>query len=259
MIVRKQADGQLVLIGQTDHSRLVGQIAAHWGNSKFASPKPYDSVVRAATFHDFGWLRYETSPILLDSGETPEFRTLPFSLAQLDAYQWCSDWMSDIDPYSGLMVSMHRTGLWKHRYDTMTHPDNYARASQPEIGTFIERAEQQQAELLKKFDSDEVWTNYWLLQVWDLLGLYFCCAEPCDDYIDPVPVAYGSTKSDGIRVTLKALGPNKVQFDPYPFDRKGIRLQLGSKKLATSKYPNLEAFRRAYFQAPIDLIEFDVV
>jgi hypothetical protein len=259
MIVRKQQDGQLLLIGQTDHSRLVGQIAAHWGNARFATPKPYDSVVRAATYHDFGWLRYETSPILLDSGETPEFRTLPFSQKQMDGYQWCSDWMTDIDPYSGLIVSMHRTGLWRHRYDTMTHPDNYARGDRPEIAAFVERDEKRQGEARKAFDSDEVWTNYWLLQVWDLLGLYFCCAEPCDDYIDPVPVAYGSTKSDGIRLTLKALGPDKVKFDPYPFDRPGIRLQLGSKRLPQTKYADQASFRRAYFQAPIDLIEFEAV
>ena len=56
MIVRTLAEGQTALIGQTDHSRLVGQFAAHWGNDRFAAPEPYDSVVRAATYHDFGWL-----------------------------------------------------------------------------------------------------------------------------------------------------------------------------------------------------------
>ena len=33
MIVRTLAEGQTALIGQTDHSRLVGQFAAHWGNA----------------------------------------------------------------------------------------------------------------------------------------------------------------------------------------------------------------------------------
>jgi len=37
MIVRKQPNGELILIGQTDHSRLVGQLAAHWGNRDFAN------------------------------------------------------------------------------------------------------------------------------------------------------------------------------------------------------------------------------
>lgn len=259
MIVRKEQNGQMILIGQTDHSRLVGQIAAHWGNARFATPKPYDSVVRAATFHDFGWLRYETSPITLEDGETPEFRKLPFDPANLEAYQWCNDWMSDIDAYSGLIVSLHRTGLWRRRYDTINHPTNSARVNHPAIETFVERNEAQQAKVRTAYDQDELWTNYWLLQVWDLLGLYFCCEEPCEDHIDPVPLTYGAAKSDGIRMTLKPLGPRKVQFDPYPFVEKGFRLQLGSKRLPKIKYADQDEFRRAYFRAPTEMIEFEIV
>lgn len=71
MIIRKGDGPGLVLIGQTDHSRFVGQLAAHWGNREFAKPQPYTSVVRAATFHDFGWLRYETSPLLGAAAGSP--------------------------------------------------------------------------------------------------------------------------------------------------------------------------------------------
>src|SRR5688572_1399621 len=64
MIIHDASNGQLTLITQTDHSNLVGELAAHWGNADFAAPEPYDSVVRAAVFHDYGWLRYETKPLL---------------------------------------------------------------------------------------------------------------------------------------------------------------------------------------------------
>ncbi|MBV9121447.1 MAG: DUF3891 family protein, partial [Chloroflexi bacterium] len=53
MIVRNLPDGALAIIGQTDHSRFVGQVAAHWGNEEFDRPRPFDSVARAATYHDF--------------------------------------------------------------------------------------------------------------------------------------------------------------------------------------------------------------
>src|SRR5262245_16219952 len=114
MIVRNEPHGGLLLIAQTDHSRVVGQLAAHWGNRDFAAPRPYDSVVRAATFHDYGWLRYETSPLVdPQSGIPYQFVQVPLTEAQLAAYQWGLDWMTDIDPYAGLIVSMHRTGLWR--------------------------------------------------------------------------------------------------------------------------------------------------
>ena len=98
MIVRRQPNNELVLIGQTDHSRLVGQLAAHWGNENFETPDPYASIVRAATFHDYGWLRYETGPLINpDTGEPYQFLQLPLGSTQLESYQWSLDWLAGID------------------------------------------------------------------------------------------------------------------------------------------------------------------
>jgi hypothetical protein len=196
MILRKGKGSELLLIGQTDHSKLVGQFAAHWGNERFAVPQPFDSVARAAAYHDYGWLRYETSPdFIAASGETPEFRQVPASPAQLAAYQWCIDWMAEIDPYSGLIVSMHRTGLWRGRYETIAYPKSFTRSLVPEVEDFIARNEASQAAAREAFDPRQLWINYRLLQVWDLLGLYFCCADPCEDHIEPVPTGYDSGRS----------------------------------------------------------------
>jgi hypothetical protein len=69
MIVRYESDGSIVMITQNDHAQLSGLFAAHWGNEKFEKPRPYPSLVRAAMFHDRGWIRYETSPQLnLETG-----------------------------------------------------------------------------------------------------------------------------------------------------------------------------------------------
>src|SRR5215471_10680138 len=101
MILRKLDDGGALAITQTDHSRLAGFFAAHWGNATFAAPNPYESVTRAAVFHDFGWLRYETRPeVDPASGEPYTFISLPFTAEQLEAYQWCVDWLAEVDPYS---------------------------------------------------------------------------------------------------------------------------------------------------------------
>ncbi len=259
MIVRKEADGTLLMIGQTEHSRLVGQLAAHWGNARFAAARPYDSVVRAAVYHDYGWLRYETSPILDEkTGETPDFRQV--GGRQLDAYQWCVDWMTGIDRYSGLLVSMHRTGLWKGRYGTIAYPDAYnPRALGPGIEDFIARHEAWQETERQTRDAAEVWSNYRLLQVWDLLGLYFCCQEPREDRIEPVPLAPSASRTDGVRLTMNPLTPRKIAFDPYPFATRPVHVQLSSRRLSDQHYPDLDSFRRAYFQAPVELLDFELV
>lgn len=260
MIVRKQPDGQLLLIGQTDHSRLVGQIGAHWGNDRFATPQPYDSVARAAAYHDYGWLRYETAPILTGtSGETPEFRQVPSSAAQLGAYQWCIDWLTDIDPYAGLIVGMHRTGLWRGRYETISHPQSPMRKLAPEIENFVAENEARQERARKAFDPQILQTNYHLLQVWDLLGLYFCCQDPCDDYIEPVPLSYGNGQNESVRLTLKPISNRLVVFEPFPFGQRPCRIQLSHRRLPATVYPDLDSFRRAYFQAPIELMNFELI
>ena len=259
MIVRKEANGDLVLVGQTDHSRFVGQLAAHWGNERFAAPKPFDSVARAATYHDYGWLSYETAPIInQETGEVPDFRAL--GGRSLDPYQWCIDWLSEIDPYSGLIVSMHRTGLWKSRYETIAHPRNMnPRALGPAIEAFIAKNEAVQERERKKFDEDEVWNNYRLLQVWDLLGLYFGCQDPGDDYIEPVPVGAREKRDNGVRLSMKAETPRKVAFDPYPFDMRGLHVQMSCKRLTKSKFASQDEFRHAYFAAPAELMDFELV
>ena len=258
MIVRKQPNHELLLIGQTDHSRFVGQLAAHWGNKDFAVPKPYVSMVRAATFHDYGWLRYETNPqIHPESGEPYQFLQVPLGTGQLEAYQWSLDWLAGIDRYAGLIINMHRTGLWKNRYDTIAHPNGYnLRELNSEVRDFIQLNEDWQEMERAACDSGELWTNYRLMQVWDLLGLYFGCQDPYEDYIEPVPTSYSD--KNGVRLTMKPAGPGRVMFEPYPFNVRPCRVQLAFKRLSQGSFEDLEEFQRAYFQSENELLQFEL-
>src|ERR1043166_343599 len=99
--IRGESGGETLVVGQTDHSRLVGQLAAHWGNGEVARPEPWESVVRAAIYHDYGWLTYEASPLVdPQSGAPYRFLGLPLEERQLESYQWCIDWMAGTDLYS---------------------------------------------------------------------------------------------------------------------------------------------------------------
>jgi hypothetical protein len=261
VIVRKQDDGQMLLVGQTDHSRLAGQFAAHWGNERFAALQPYESVARAAAFHDYGYLRYETEPSFNpETGETPNFRDVNTDAKRLEEYQWCSDWLLGPDPYAGAIVNMHRTGLWRGRYGAMKHPGHKMRKQSPEVDAFIARNEAQRAQLLatQTWDPSELRINYRLLQVWDLLSLYFSCQEPSEDYIEPVPTSYRDQEGEGVRVTLTPIGPNRVHVDPFPFDVNPCYFQLAARRLPQPRFENQDAFRKAYFQAPLEIIQFEL-
>lgn len=262
MIVRKEANGEMLLVGQTDHSRLAGQFASHWGNAQFAPPTPYESIARAATFHDFGYLRYETNPAFnAESGETPNFRDVLTDAKRLEEYQWCFDWFLEPDPYASLIVSMHRTGLWRGRYDAIQHPPHAIRKQKPEVDAFVEKNEALRKEKLAEFgwDPAQVRTNYRLLQVWDLLSLYFSCQEPAEDYIVPVPTSYADKEGEGAKVTLTPLSANRIQVDPFPFDTSPLKIQLAAHRLSQQKFPDQDAFKKAYFQAPMEILEFELV
>ncbi|HEX6512893.1 MAG TPA: DUF3891 family protein [Chloroflexota bacterium] len=256
MIVRRHADGGLTLIRQTDHSQFVGQMAAHWGNADFAPLQPAESVVRAATFHDYGYLDSDPDlPFDAENGVPYEFRRIPNTERRLAAYQWCIDWLTGIDAYSGLLVSMHRTGLWRNRYDTIEHPGGMSRNLSPEVESLAARNEARQKQAQAGLDHAQLWTNYHLLQVWDLLGLYFGCQEPREDYIEPVPADYSGRK---VRMSMTPRPGRQVAFDPYPFDQRPLRVQILSRRVAGS-YPDETAFRVAFAQAPLELLEYELV
>jgi hypothetical protein len=195
MIVRYESDGSIVMITQNDHAQLSGLFAAHWGNEKFEKPRPYPSLVRAAMFHDRGWICYETSPQLnLETGRTPNYREVPNDKTQLEAFEWAGDWLSAIDPYAGLMITKHRSGLWQGRYGVITYPPAIQRGTLPQaIQEFIARSEAKQKVAAGNLDAKELAINYNLLQVWDMMSLYICSTEVLKpDKIEPVPMSYSS-------------------------------------------------------------------
>jgi hypothetical protein len=95
------------------------------------------------------------------------------------------------------------------------------------------------------------------MQVWDILALYFCCGDPYEEHVDPVPTSY--SEKGGVTLTIKPVGQRKVSFDPYPFDARPLSVQLFSKRLPKASYENAGEFHRAYFGAESELCRFDLV
>ncbi len=236
MIVRYESDGSIVMIAQNDHAQLSGLFAAHWGNDTFERPRPYASLVRAAMFHDRGWIRYETGPQLNpETGKTPNYREVPNDRTQLEAFEWAGDWLSAIDPYAGLMITKHRSGLWQGRYGVITHPPAIKRGTlPPEIQAFIARSEAKQKVAAEKLDAKELAINYNLLQVWDMMSLYICSTEVLKpDRIEPVPVAYSA--SAGVALALTPLQSSTIALDPYPFCQPSLTPNVIFRRLKPTK------------------------
>ena len=260
MIVRYESDGSIVMITQNDHAQLSGLFAAHWGNDMFEKPRPYASLVRAAMFHDRGWIRYETGPQLNpETGKTPNYREVPSDRAQLEAFAWAGDWLSAIDAYAGLLIAKHRTGLWQGRYGVISHPPAIQRGTlAPEIKGFIADSEAKQKIAAANIDSGELATNYNLLQVWDMMSLYICSTELLkQDRIEPVPVAYGG--KTGVGMQLTPIESTTIALDPYPFDEPSLTANLIFRRLTQNKFRDSAELQSVYFRTAPQIMPFKLV
>ncbi len=260
MIVRYESDGSIVMITQNDHAQLSGLFAAHWGNKAFEKPHPYESAVRAAMFHDKGWIRYETGPRLnKDTGKTPNYREVPNDALQLEAFEWAGDWLSSIDIYAGLLMSKHRTGLWQSRYGIIRQPPAIQRGKLSDsIEAFIVRSEAKQKAAARGLDPEELAKNYHLLQVWDLLSLYICSQEHLKkDAIEPVPTGYAD--ATGVRMELTPIDAATIALDPYPFDRPSLTAGVIYRRLCKSTFQNDKELQAAYFGAAAQIAPFTFV
>ena len=256
MIVQEREDGGIILINQSDHAKLSGLFAAHWGNGDFDTPHPWQSTVRAAMFHDAGWYAYETAPRLSPQGKPMAFTQVPFDEEMLAGYQWATDWMVAIDPYAGALMRKHRNGIYLGRYNTIAHPVIRQLDTTGALKTFLECNEVARKREESALDRAEFAVNYQLLQIWDFLSLYFCMQLPREDYIEPVPRGYG--KGD-VRMDFKPLDAGEVMLAPWPFNIDRLPVGIVHRQLPTAIFAGEKEFRRAFFEAPLQVMQFDLV
>jgi hypothetical protein len=208
-------------------------------------------------FHDSGWYDYEASPsVAPETGKPLNFMQVIWGKPQRRAFEWAIDWMTRIDPYSGLLVSKHRTGLQRGRYDKMMQPKIFTASTLPEDNEdFLARNEQAQAIELRNYDEAEFWTNYQLLQTFDFISLLLCNKDDIEDVIEPVPTSYDGG-SLPVRLSLKTIEGTKIAVDPFPFDVNPLRVQLIRREIERSTFRDAAAFREAYFKAIPKAVEF---
>ena len=272
MVVRELSDGRCYVSLQEDHAELAAQFAAHWGNQRFSKLRPYQTMVLATTYHDSGYREWEGKPPMnIVKGRPYAHREdIPaFEEHELKAYARNVEWLTSQDPYAGLLVSMHRTGLWHNRYNIFTEPAGRLRQRSQAVQDAKKELEAQQQTLKKSLAAahpgleNELAYNYMALQIFDLLSLYFCCdgytaGGQFKEYaIAPVRVSYDSDET--VRLALRpAAGGSSVIMDPYPFDASPLQFSARARLVALPEEKSEAACAEAYHKAPRQLLAFEV-
>jgi hypothetical protein len=271
MVIRELKDGSCYASTQEDHAELSAQFAAHWGNQRFAQLRPYDTMVFATTFHDSGYREWEGNPpINLEKGRPYAHReTIPgFETIELDAYVKNVDWLRARNRYAALLVSMHRTGLWANRYNVFTSPAGRVRERSPEVMAVKRALEAKQEEEKRELGAGnpafaaELSYNFRVLQIFDMLSLYFCCDgyfrddQFKEDLIAPIPVRYDTEEAVELKITPADSGA--VRFDPYPFDGAPLEVTVRARRLPPTRFASPEEGLAAYHKAPRQLLSFRI-
>jgi hypothetical protein len=250
-VILQRRDGALLVVLQTDHAGLAGDLADHWGNAIFAPAGP--SLRLAARHHDDGWLAWESRPRIDPATRRPfQFTDLPvrehasFYLAGIDA-------LAREDPYAGLLVCLHLAGLHQRRFGTdpgiplrPLPPDEEAVRQQLLAELDVRQRELRDAcagacdpHLL---EDSPLWANYKLLQIFDRLSLHLCLDPPQTFTLGPVPTDLDGTVTE---VAFRAAGDALV-VSPFPFGVDPLIVRLTARRIPDRDYADDEDFRDTF-------------
>jgi hypothetical protein len=261
-MILQHLEGSLLVVRQPDHGLQTGDFASHWGNEHMPPVTPREPVIEAGTRHDNGWKEWEDKPSLDPStGQPWQFlRLSPHEHVPL--YRRGIQQAAELDPYTGLLVSMHGAGLYNDRYGTFRLAEQrFSPEERAIVDEFLaEQALFQQAlseralrrEVHTHVTTDpEVWFNYRLLQVWDRLSLQYAFRLATEGDIGPLP------RRDGPDQVLHCVprGQFSLGLDPYPFDDAELVFPLKVRRIPDRAYRNPEDFLEAMTRAPETVLE----
>jgi len=259
-----------LLISQQAHAALAARLAEHFGNDRFARPEPRESVLTAVRLHDDGWRAVDDEP-LLDVARRPlAVFDAPVETA-LPAWSASADQAAVIDPYAGLLVSLHVLALCLAsvaREPSHERPvDVHHRTEQFRLNKFLHREVERQEQLRNRLgfrtdrplthglaephtdaDEDRLTFNLRLLQIVDAVSLLLC-GEPEESIrglrSQPAP----SAELTSLRFDRDTSGT--LRMKPWPFDVRRLDLHVQARALPRRPFANLEDLRAAYLAAEV--------
>jgi Protein of unknown function (DUF3891) len=277
MMVCPYDDSRLLLILQTDHSRIAGLLAAHWGNDQFARLRPYASMVLAAQEHDSGWWDWEIKPSVNEQGYPSDYIGSIKHLGQgvwLDLYRRAIERLASRDLYAAYFVSMHGEALLTQGMGLLPSMPDYR--NDPAVQNFIAEQKAPRSRWLAQLQKDAVaseltqeshlWTNFKLMEVFDQFAQFVCNRYPFNSQARkngptkkladvPVPVAPG--KPDGT-ITVDVQNETEAVVRPFPFDVNPLRLSFEGRLVPNQRYGSQDEFLRDFYRAERIAINYEL-
>jgi hypothetical protein len=262
MLIQRE-DSELVVVRQTDHMAQVARIAERWGNARFPAPEHREETVRAAALHDNGWRDWEDRPTLLPETGRPR------NLGEIETSVHAAFYRSGveravaIDPYTGLLVSLHATVLYAGVEDwdpvALTPPErddvgDVERefiAGQAALQRHVRDALAASPRYATAVQAEHLWPAYLRLRTWDSLSLFFVFFGMQDRTLEHVPTCEGETS-----IALRRLDACRATADPWPFDRPEVNFPVVAIRVPDRRYESGDEFLQVLAAAVPEMQEY---
>ena len=222
VIVHEEGD-HLVLVRQADHALLSGWLAAAWGAPPWTAPEPRDSAVVGARLHDVGWTVFDEALPRRPDGRPYGFQEVA-RVVTTRLYLRGLDAVEAIDPYAGLLSSLHFSGFFTSHWGwpTVSRPGSLEGEEEAAVSGFLANELARQQRIRDRLGVDraldrQLMCNYLWLQLWDRISLDVCrhgFTGWSGEYPEtPVGV---DEPAETVRLRIRLEPGGVCRLDPYP-------------------------------------------
>ena len=260
-MIRREYEGGLLLISQTAHAWVSGQLALRWGNAHFARPELWEELMLVAAQHDNGWAEWELAPRIHSDGRPVSFMEMELE-EHFAIWQRSAERMQTTSLYGALLISKHATELYQRRLEEDIRGDTLE--IRQRIRGFVDEQRALQERIRPALQdhprygpalAEEPLANaFRLLQIWDLLSLLLLMGPLSTNTLEDVPVASGKRTT----IQLTPRDERTLAIDPYPFSEAPFTIRTDGRWFAQQTFRHNALFRRALEGAQVVGLEFVV-
>lgn len=252
---------ELLLITQHDHSRLSGELAKRIGNTLFAAPSPFESVVRAIADHDCGWAEADASPTIDPAGQPTHVFEADIMIS-LAAWEQSVNQVLPHDPYAALLISLHTMALATRAAARQPEPeDEFARQRVFRVRRFVHQQIEIQEHLRRKLEmptdlplrgglaeqgrdatEDLLRANFFLLEFLDELSLNLCFGRLVFQRIEMI---YSRPDQQPFSAFIANSPDGAMTVNPWPFNSPRLELDVPARRIAPGPYRELNKLHAA--------------
>ncbi len=231
------------LIAQIDHAHVAGQVAAVWADLPFDRAAA-DELIEGVFHHDDGWADWDAHPDIDPAKRRPrQFTEMPLD-ESLAIWRKSIDVAERIGPLAAYAVSGHFSGLIRHTNRWQKTPGSEDAAAH----AFLNEQDCRRAQWLEawlsadtRHTAEQAQRAVEMLQFFDALSLWLCCAERSEPHRMTSPTGTPLTFTPHVITATE----QSIVIEPWPLTTSELRLDVDARTVHVIDYTSREELSMA--------------